>query len=209
MRKLILTVLIVIFIVPMGFAEEKDISVLIFGGLNAPNKPDIFTRYRSTGMGFGVGVSFKGPSGLELIPRAAYRFFPIKEAEYLEYLGYPDDGWTDLSGGKFRVWEVFFELKFGFSEFGSKSPRLYATTGLGLAHTSYADGKIRSESDLDVIDMGISDIDIMMHLLGAGIEVPVSRRHYLFIEAGYMMIIGEPENTYYIPIQAGLAIRME
>jgi len=208
-RKLILAVLIVIFIVPMGFAEEKDISVLLFGGPNTLSKPDSLTEFRETGLGFGVGVSFKSASGLEIIPRATYRYFPLRETEYLESHGYPTDGSVEISDGNFRVWEVFCELKYGFWEIAPKAPRIYATTGLGLVHTSYAAGKLRTGSDVAEISMGNDDIDILMHIIGVGLEIPVSKKYKIYAEAGYMMIIGEPENTYYIPIQAGLAIRME
>ncbi|MCI0706204.1 MAG: porin family protein [Ignavibacteriae bacterium] len=185
---------------------ERRIDLFFHAGTAFPSDPSDFPDYWDMGFAFGGGVGYSFSEAFSLSGSIDYSMFPLDEEEFLKILaafGVPPD--ASISGGGISIFTVMANAKAVFNS-TPNSVTPYVTTGIGFFNMSLGDITVtyQGQSGTGEVNEARSAFSF---IIGAGVEIPLGAPT-LFIEGKYCLGFTEGDNTGFIPIRAGVKIRI-
>jgi opacity protein-like surface antigen len=195
--------------------EESKLHFLLNGGLTIPQQPDFFNDGWKQGLNVGGGVGYRLSRHLTVQAMFNYDRFPFDEDGMLDALTAElgldprDMGFTfDITGADMSVVSVSGELKASFVGDPSKiSP--YVIGGGGIAHLSMSSvtmtGSFLGMQLAEETMEGESETALMA-TVGGGVDIPISERLGVFVEARYQFNFTSEELTNFAGVRGGVKI---
>ena len=194
------TVVLVLFSTTLAAAQG---STFVSAGIGIPQKPTEFSSYWESGLSLGGGVEAPITDWVALTGGFDLTNFPLNEERYLEAQGVAGTG-VSISGGTASVLTLLIGAKLSVLQ-NPRSVSAYLSGLFGYMNFS--------TKDFEVTGGGISGIlageerSSICVSGGAGVEVPIGKTTYMFIEGRYVFDF-TASRTAFVPVRAGVKIRL-
>ncbi len=195
-------VIAIILVISSGLyaKDSSDKSYMFNIGLSIPSTPAEFSDYWVAGMNFGIGLNIPVNRRVSIQGNFAYTNFGLNKEKLMGDTGVSGSG-IQIQGGSASILSAYLDLKstvFG----GSKSVVPYLLVGTGFFRLSFEDiimsyyGQYRGIEGSSESKFGLE--------LGAGMDFPINRGAYFFMDLKYVIGFTEVENTTYFPLRFGI-----
>jgi len=190
-----------------GFSQEANErkAILSFGvGLSLPSQPDEFSDYWNLGYNLGFGVGYSFTPAISLIGNFEYNTFGFNEEEFLKDAGASGLG-ISVDGGSATILSITGNMKVGIPrQQSSVSP--YFTAGIGFFSLSVDDASVSGAGGS--VSVEGNNESAFSALVGAGLDIPAGETVDVFLQVSYGVGFTENDNTSYVPIKAGINLRL-
>jgi len=187
-----------------SLSQEKNNDFYIGAGLSFPSGPQIFSDYWKMGFNVGGGFGFPLSPSISLIGTIDYNNFAFDESGFLKALGYSNSG-INVSGGSASIFTIDGNIKILLNTI-PKSTTPYIVCGVGFFSLSTADVTV-SGGGSSVRVSGDSESAFSIQF-GAGIDIPAGEAMNIYIEGKYGIGFTKGENTAYLPLRAGIRMKI-
>ena len=186
-------------------AQSRNI-VSLCGGISIPLKPDLFNDYWGAGysIGAGYGHFLNARQTVALQTWLNYSSHPLDEDELLKAVGGVGSD-VSISGGSADILTIAVNLKVSTGSVDSKAVP-YLTAGAGLFRLSASDATFVGSGQTISQEFGEAEHKIGLSF-GAGLNLNLTDRSGIFVEAKYEIGLTEDETTQYIPLRIGVFFR--
>ncbi|HXG00393.1 MAG TPA: outer membrane beta-barrel protein [Bacteroidota bacterium] len=184
--------------------EEGRAELYLHGGLSFPFQPKEFSDYWKMGFNIGGGLGYSFSPYLALVGHVDYNNFAFDEDGFLKDLGFSGLG-IKISGGSASIFTVSGNLKATLTTTPhSVSP--YFIGGIGFFSISISEVTV-SGGGVSVRVEGDSESAFCVSF-GPGIDISAAETVSILLEGKYVIGFTENENTTYIPLKAGIKVKL-
>ena len=214
MRRTITIVALLLVFVATGEAQDTKLALYLDGSYNLITAPDLTKDLFNTCLGLKAGIGVLVNPRVELVFSLQYYHLSLDGQEYLKLLEktgvtfYVPLSDIDVDGGAVDAYGVMTDIKYIFPSTPGTSFKPYLIGGLGIMHGEEMNDVTLSSPgyvDLVIEDEEGSDNDIIINF-GACADIIASSRMAIVIEARYMNIFEDEDDTSLLSIGAGVKI---
>lgn len=208
MRKVLLTPILLVGLA--GVAPAQDASLYLSAGVGLPADPPEFRDFWDAGAGLGVGVGLRLSRDWEIVGRFRLHRFPADgpaQARDLLLAGFGiTSGVETLEGRDATATSLLAETRIHLGG-GESRWDPFLAFGWGYFELRTSDAIVIPERPelAPVTIVGENDAAFAV-LAGLGVDVRLSRRVRILLEADNSVGFTEPVSTQYLALRAGLGI---
>lgn len=193
--------IVLLLMTTAGAPAETELRPKIFvsGGVAVPAKPSEFTDGYNIGFGSGIGIGVEVNRTITVLANFNLDYFDLDESRFRDDHGLPPG--IAVEGGGITTLYVSAGIRVNMPWLPTGSVDPYVLGGGGF---------FRSQLDIIVTDALMRTVShepedgYGLHV-GGGTDFPVSSRLDVFLEAYYVVAVGDSSRTGYVAIRVGVA----